>query len=88
MTARTHRMASTANSAPIITFVTRSMPFCKPARVTSTPMPTVRTMYAADSTGFASSASYTAETPDASSPSNVPRALRTMNASIHPVTTV
>ena len=45
-------------------------------------------MNPADSTGFASKPSYTAFTPAASMPSNVPMALRTMNASIQPVTTV
>ena len=88
MTARTHRIKSTTNSAAIITFVTRSMPFFSPALVVPTPMATTTSMYKVISTGFASRSLNTTAVPDASSPSNAPMALYTMNASIQPATTV
>lgn len=37
-----------------MTFVTRSTPFCTPARVTPTPTPTMMSMYTASCTGSAS----------------------------------
>ena len=88
MTARTTSTESTANSAIIITFVMRSTPLRRPARVTSTPINTTASMNAVMSTGSASMPSNTPATPPASRPSNVPAPLNSMNAIIQPATVV
>ena len=88
MTARTHRATSTTNRAIIMTFVTRSTPFCTPARVTPTPTPTMMSMYTASCTGSASKPLKTSATWELSSPTNSPEALFTTKASIQPPTVV
>ena len=88
MTARTTNTASTANSAIIITFVMRSTPLRRPARVTSTPISTTASMNATICTGSASIVLYTPSTPRASRPSNVPVPLNSMNTIIQPATVV
>ena len=71
-----------------MTFVTRSTPFCTPARVTPTPTPTMTSMYTASCTGSASKPLKTSATWELSKPTNSPEALFTTKASIQPPTVV
>ena len=71
-----------------MTFVTRSTPFCTPARVTPTPTPTMMSMYTVNCTGSAKRPLNTSATWELSSPTNSPVALFTTNASIQPPTVV
>ena len=72
----------------IITFVTRSTPFCSPRLHTRKPSTITTSIQPTSSVGLASIALNTSPTPALSKPLNAPVAIFTTNDSIQPPTVV
>ena len=88
VTARMHSAIITTNSVAIMTFVTRSTPFCRPKLHTKKPITTATTIHPTSHAGFSSIPLNAAPAKAASAPSNMPDAICGTYEIIHPHTVV